>query len=121
MRRCFLASSFRRQMHARHCHGGSDPDAPSWFLVASPPGCCVTTLRCGAACRRRSRRPTPSWGSPAWTSSSTRFGCSGPGPSSTPSWGSPSCSLLDLLFYPPFFCCRSALLRLNSRRNLSLG
>ncbi|KAM3193402.1 hypothetical protein ACQJBY_070173 [Aegilops geniculata] len=84
-------------------------------------GCSVTTLRCGAACRRRSRRPTPSWGSSAWTSSSTRFGCSGPGPSSTPSWGLPSCSLLDLLFYPPIFCCRSSFLRPNSRQNLSLG
>uniref|UniRef100_A0A452ZF99 Uncharacterized protein n=1 Tax=Aegilops tauschii subsp. strangulata TaxID=200361 RepID=A0A452ZF99_AEGTS len=47
MRRCFLASSFRRQMHARHCHGGSDPDAPSWFLVASPPGFIYTLLSLG--------------------------------------------------------------------------
>lgn len=69
---------------------------------------------CGAACRRRSRRPTPSWGSPAWPSSSTRSGCSalGTGRSPTsnntsrspgqqpllppPSSSSPSCLLADL-------------------------
>jgi hypothetical protein len=58
--------------------------------------------RCGAACRRRSRRPTPSWGSPAWPSSSTRSGCSGPGPRRPPSYIaiSPSPGTLHLLPLP---------------------
>uniref|UniRef100_A0A453DGY9 Uncharacterized protein n=1 Tax=Aegilops tauschii subsp. strangulata TaxID=200361 RepID=A0A453DGY9_AEGTS len=54
--------------------------------------------RCGAACRRRSRRPTPSWGSPGWPSSSTRSGCSAPGPSRPPATSPPPGTLPSFIY-----------------------
>jgi hypothetical protein len=62
---------------------------------------------CGAACRRRSRRRTPSWGSPAWPSSSTRSGCSARGTGRSPNSTNASPSPGQQPLAPPASISRS--------------